>query len=383
MVREANGPVCYAAPGIQSAPAQALADLARRIGSGQLTVSLDFSERVLRMGYGEVTAIQTLRDAGIAVTHAPGLRSALVIVDGEGYIFAPTALYLEAEPTSARNALRLSPEQVTDAVAHLSPAATAISDDQFKQVGKNLEDAPPVKFDLARQVHVYEPYLQYVHLKLVGAAIQRRRVDITPVLKKLDLRATKDIEGRLRTTFDLINKDSDLSSQSLDEDLRKIRSAFTRSLGADDDRVILKRDKPLLEESLEEFREKLEAHKNGVAERLQKEIDESCRQVAEYLLPLVLEGPPLDLRVQYRNGKSKEENAREWLDPELAKLFRPAQVLTGNMSLEVRFKDVTFETLNSDDFLQQVKAAFPDVGWDQAHEEFIAAGPSNSNKTGE
>ena len=45
---------------------------------------------------------------------------------------------------------------------------------------------------------------------------------------------------------------------------------------------------------------------------------------------------------------------------------------------QVRFKDVTFETLNREDFLQSVKEAFPSVDWDKAYEEFRAAGEEGS-----
>jgi hypothetical protein len=44
------------------------------------------------------------------------------------------------------------------------------------------------------------------------------------------------------------------------------------------------------------------------------------------------------------------------------------------MILEVRFKDVTYETLNHPDFFEAVKAAYPDVDWDKAYSEFKAAG---------
>lgn len=44
------------------------------------------------------------------------------------------------------------------------------------------------------------------------------------------------------------------------------------------------------------------------------------------------------------------------------------------MKLDERFKDVTFETLNRDDFLESVKIAFPKVDWDKAYHEFRAAG---------
>jgi hypothetical protein len=44
------------------------------------------------------------------------------------------------------------------------------------------------------------------------------------------------------------------------------------------------------------------------------------------------------------------------------------------MQLDVRYKDVTFETLNREDFLDAIKEAFPHVDWDKAYNEFRAAG---------
>ena len=68
-----------------------------------------------------------VRRAQNAVCYAaPGLRTALIIVDNDGYIFTPTALYLEAEPTdgAVSNAVRMSGEQVAQALARLSLAAS-------------------------------------------------------------------------------------------------------------------------------------------------------------------------------------------------------------------------------------------------------------------
>lgn len=111
-IRSAKRAVCYAGPGIQIDLAQAMVDAAKGLGREMLTVCLDFDDRVMRMGYGDVEAVKLLIDSGIVVSSAPGLRTALVIVDGEGFIFTPTALYLEAEPTAgaAFNAIRMSGE---------------------------------------------------------------------------------------------------------------------------------------------------------------------------------------------------------------------------------------------------------------------------------
>ena len=50
------------------------------------------------------------------------------------------------------------------------------------------------------------------------------------------------------------------------------------------------------------------------------------------------------------------------------------------MKLEERYKDVTFETLNREDFLDSVKVAFPspEMDWNKAYSEFKAAGQSEA-----
>ena len=319
-------------------------------------------------------------------------------MDHQGYIFTPTALYLEADhrPAGAPNAMRLSRGQATEALARLSPAAKAIAialaktteekehirqravevssqpvtKEQFVTVEKRLEEVPPVKFDVARQVRVFNAYLQYVELKLTGAAIQRHRLAIPPSIQKLG--GSKDIEGRLKTTFDLIEKGGKLSSKVLEDRLNDIRKNFTPSLGKDHGRVALKAAKPHLEERLKVFRDELKAHQLKVEKELQGKLDESRKQIIDYYVPRVVESPPDAMRGQFL--KFSEDEARTWLDGELDRVYPKADALIQKMQLDVRYKDVTFETLNQKDFLEAVKEAFPHIDWDKAYNEFRAAG---------
>lgn len=406
LVRSAQQAVCYAGPGIQLDLAQAMVEVAGRLTKEMLTVSLDFDDRVMRMGYGNVEAVKLLLDAGIAVQSSPGLRTALVVVDDAGYIFTPTALYLEAEPTdgAASNAVRMSGEQVAQALARLSPAAKTIAiakaktpeakqriealtvdvvsapitPEKLAEVTTSLETAPPVRFDLARQVRVFEPYMQYVELSLTGAAIQRHRMAIPEKIQNLG--GSEELENRLRTTFELIEKGSKLSSKPLEDALNEIRKNFTPSLGKDHGRVVLKAAKPHLVTRLKEFRIKLEAHQKSVAEDLQKHLDTSREQIVAYYLPRVMEAKPDALLGQSLNGEVSEAAANRWLHGELDRVFPSAESLIHEMKLEERYKDVTFETLNREDFLDSVKVAFPspEMDWNKAYSEFKAAGQSEA-----
>ncbi len=407
LIRSAKESVCYAAPGVQSEVAAAIADVAQRMGPEMTSVSLDFDERVIRMGFGSIDGVSQLRDKGVVIQSCPGLRTGLLIVDQKGYVFTPTALYLEDERTlpNAPNAMRMSSEQLIEARARLSPAAKAIAiaqaktpeekakiaalpldvqtsvvkDQEFKAVQQKLHDVPPVSFDVVRQVRVFEPYLQYVELSLTGAAIQRHRLAIPAGIQKLG--ASKELENRLRTTFDLIEKGSKLSSKPLEDALNEIRKNFTPSLGKDHGRVVLKAAKAVLMQRLVEFREKLAEYQKTVKAELQGHLDKSREEVINYFLPQVIESPPDALRGQLLRPTPSDEDARRWLGNELDRVFPKTDDLIQEMKLEDRFKDVTFETLNREDFLASVKAAFPNVDWDKAYSEFKAAGQASPDVT--
>jgi len=405
LIRSATSRVVYAAPGIQDLPAAALVELTQGLFSPYLTVSLDFDERTLRMGYGSLEATDMLRKAKIGLTHSPGFRSGILIVDERGWVFTPVAHYLEDEPHSDEtpNAVELSPAQVAAFAIRFCPATrheamntesdpemameianlphelgiNTVDESHFEEVKKAITIAPPVKFDIARQVRVFEPYLQYVEMKLTGAAIQKHRVQIPTDIQKLG--ASADLEGRLRTTFDLLEKSSKLSSEKLEEAINLIRKGFTPSLGKSHGRVVLKNAKPYLEESLVEFRSQLVAHQETVKLDLQTKLDESRQQVVEYYLPLAKANPPKAVIGGSMIQPPPDEVFSKWLSRRLEAAFPKAEALIQKMVLDVQFKDVTFETLNQPDFLIAVKKAFPDENWDKVYNEFRNISHVSSN----
>jgi len=97
------------------------------------------------------------------VHSTPGLRTGFLIVDDGGYIFTPPALYLEADQhnTEAPNALCLSRDQVTEALARFSPAAKTIA----MALAKSPEQRERIR-DQAVEVRSHE--VTETELTLVG-----------------------------------------------------------------------------------------------------------------------------------------------------------------------------------------------------------------------
>ncbi len=403
-IRTAKQFVSYAGPGLQNEPAAALVEVAERLGTTAVDLCIDLDERVVRMGYGTIEAITKVRDVGVHVRSSSGLRTGLIIVDDAGYYFTPIALYLEAEPQSAHslNAMALSREAVAEALVRLSPAtkeravsnaagssqreriletivevnSTEVDANHLTHVADRLAEAPPVKFDVARQVRVFEPFLQYVELKLTGAALQRHRIAMPPEIMKMG--GGKEMEGRLKTTFDLIEKGGALSSKDLESELNEMRKDLSPSLGKTHGRLILKAKKPLLNKRIEDLRGRLEAHQEKVKGELDKLIDESRKQIIYYYAPRVVADPPDSLLGQVLTIAPTEKDARAWLHKQLDKVLPNADSLISKMELEVQYKDVTFETLNKPDFLEALKEAFDQIDWDKAYAEFKAAGETRN-----
>jgi hypothetical protein len=100
------------------------------------------------------------------------------------------------------------------------------------------------------------------------------------------------VQTRLKTTLDLIERESELSSKPLEDELNEIKKNFTPSLGKDQGRVLLKAQKSLLDKRLVELQSKLKKFQEGVQANLQKHLDGSRKEIIEYYLPRVLESPP-------------------------------------------------------------------------------------------
>lgn len=399
IIDDANDRVYYAAPGIQKEPAEALIRAAKRLGPEMIKVWVDFDERVFRMGYGEIDAVKSLRSSGVKINHLPKFRSAVCIIDDEGYLFTPTALYLETElGEESNNALRLSPNQIMEALVKFNELPKLksgepqsdeknpfkntvpykkVEDAQFEEVAKNLEAVPPVNFDVARQVRVFEPYIQYVEISLKGTAIQRKRLTIPEGIQKL---GGEGLEGRLKTTFEFLEKTSSVSSAPLEKTLNEIRKDLTRPLEKGNGRVILKNRKKLFKERLDELSKKLKTHKDKVGAEITNVLQKSLEQIADYYVPFVKGNPPDSLLGGSISESLSDEEVKEWIKSQLASVFPKPENMLKEMVLEVQFKDVTYETLNDPLFGQQIKEAYPNINWEKAFDEFKAAGEASQVK---
>lgn len=78
---------------------------------------------------------------------------------------------------------------------------------------KDLEQSPPLPYDLARQLRVLSTQFQFVEFSLLRAALARKRVPVPPDL--LGLAKDSDTEDLLRASFQLVTKEDEVSGDKL------------------------------------------------------------------------------------------------------------------------------------------------------------------------
>jgi len=385
-IDSANERVIYAAPGVRLEVAKSLIEAVRRLGTESVTVVIDCDEETCRLGYGDIEAIKMLKSSRACVRQSSGLRFGLLICDDQGWSYSPVALYVEDEPHSdeTTNAAQLLPEQLEAFAAAICPGegntrneqeaeigVELLMQDDFEIVDKNLKVAPPMKFDVMRQVRVFTPYIQYVCLHLRGCSINRQVVNIPHEI--LNRKISKEIEERLKTTFNLIDKNSDISDKKLREKLKQIRETYLKSLGKPWGNVILRNKREQFDKEIAAFSEDVDKHQKLVQEKLKKEINVSINQIVEALWKGIATNPPVRLTVQIIGAKPTKDQTKQYLDHELRRCFPEADKIISRMKVECQFMDVTYETLNEQGFEKALKDAYPLIDWDKPFEEFRAA----------
>ena len=147
-----------------------------------------------------------------------GLRVGVVITDETTTVYSPTPRLIEAggQPGERVNALRFE-SPARDA----TPSSTAfdlqdidLRPKPMKQIDvqetkQDLSANPPMKFDLARRVRVFNARFEFVEFELRGLQLSRKRVPIPSDLMGL----AKDPKAQklLRSSFQLIGEDAELS----------------------------------------------------------------------------------------------------------------------------------------------------------------------------
>jgi hypothetical protein len=367
------------APGLSESVARAVVKKWHELGRDAIQLVLDTDPEVCRLGFGDLSALQMLYEAaeriGGRILQQRGLRVGVIVTDETTTVYSPTPRLIEAggRPGERLNALRFD-------TPILDPAATTDSDlrsidlhpepmegSEVQKTAQDLNANPPVKFDLARKVRVFNARFEFVEFELHGLFLSRKRVSIPSDLMGL----AKDPKAQklLRSSFQLIDGSSEVSGDRVTRLKQFIADKYL--IGLPGHGTVIRRDKKTdflvavkaLERYVHRFQGRLE-------KKLQVAIEANREVLTSALLPSVTKNPPARWK-KFLSEHPKDQEIDRILRSELTDAFGRADDVFHEMKVRAVFKGVTYESLNDPEFMRIASQKISSL--DTLHDEFDAA----------
>jgi hypothetical protein len=375
---QARQRVVLVAPAVWQAVAEAICDRLKTLGADRVAVVLDSDPEVYRLGYGELAALEVLQETALAVgaeiRRQPGVRIGLVVADHTTLIFVPTPKLIEAGPNTSggANAIRLTqaPQGVERDLGLDGSGAAAVGRVQLGQpdidrVKADIDSNPPLRFDLARKLTVFNAFIEFVDLKVRGTEIGRRTASIpNHLLAGINRRTRQQLQARFR----IVPEDDDLSGKALAQYRQRLIGPFLHAIPGFGN-VVLHRDKPALEKAVEKFHVEVAKFAEAVKNRIQARIDTAVTDLIRALRRPLMSRPPTEWLTPSGERPSAEE-VEQLLESELRRAFGNAEELASTMSVKCIFRGVTYELLTDPAFLKAATKVLPD--FEKFHREFAA-----------
>jgi len=369
-ISQASQRVYYSGAGIDTEVSEVLIRCKQLNPSLEIIVVIDCTAHARRLGYGNQESIKRLQQHQIPVFQQPGVRLSFCMVDQRGWVFSfPPQLVEGGEQLSGFNCIELNVQQI-DPLAkqirglikqeptqsdfirnvlnnseedeiHIDPLVKQIStsvnqkstqdifsldnfehqlkqfnfvtmakkltDDQIIQLDKELEQNPPQRFDVSRQVQVFNSRVEFVEVELIGGSIDRHVFKFPDEIKKL-ISDDAEAQKRLSASYKLIDSTSKVSSKTISSKVDLLRRNFLKPMGKLG-RVMLRAQKENFREKFKELEEEIEAYKKELEKSLEGELKKSRKGLISALLERVKSNPPDELKYGIETKKSNKNTS--------------------------------------------------------------------------
>jgi len=373
IIKHATKRLLYMAPGVTMSIATELNNAWDRIGINNVNIILDVDAEIFRLGYGEIEALTMLEtkasEKGTLISHQPGVRIGLLIADEEVIVYTPTPLLIEADskqpdqpnairlatlPENIAKDLGLGPQGIIDQNIGLEKAPSKA----IQKVAEELKLNPPMKFNVAKTIMVFNSRFEFVEFELKNCFISRKEVPLKSDLFGLT-KGDKAYDS-LRSSFKLIGKNSKISEKKLSDKKKKITDRFLiqiKGYGA----VILRSKKEEFDKEITVFKEDIKKFQNEIEKKLNEEISQNKKTLIAALLPAVKRKHPERWAkfLSSTDKKEKDKEIEELLHNEISDAFGSAKKLVDEMDASIIYKGITYELLNDQKFIDAAKKALP------------------------
>ncbi len=395
-IREAGETCLLVAPGVDAIMAEALLERAQRTAK-KASVVIDGSHHAERSGYGETGTWRALMKA-TELRAMPGTRLGLLVTGRGAWIFAPRAGMLDPRDEAGLSAVALaahreaaralcerllgrherpSPNEVsppegaherppTDGTGEPSARSETITEAEVERAEQAIEEHPPRDYAKEREITVYTAFVGYIELRLAGASFATgARLRIPDALVERGL-GENELRTRINESVRIdLDEDVDTGVRAINERLNAIRTLYTRQLGEPHGRIYRKRQRLELDRHLEDLNGEIDQANAVLGQRIEAAVRKQLDDLAETYSQQAAHGTLPEL--------TKEDISRllfkAWNEAGAA---RPRKV-----TLEVTFKDLTWETLQDGALKQRILEQFPDLENSALYRDSLAHTPAS------
>lgn len=342
-------------------------------------IIFDNNSDVYRIGYGYAESLKILRDAGIQMQEAHNIRINVFVTDDEALIYSPNPFIVE-DPVKENfpngiiinysavaglfNVVETSSKQFAkekglteNQLDTPKLVVTALTDKSISKTLQIIKENPP-KLDLHRKLNAYNARIKFIEIQLSGFNIKQHKVKIPSDLL-LVAKDDENVQKQLSATYNLFNtfdKESNLVKRTtnIQDSVKRLREKYTLNLtgyGA----MCLVSKIPEIEREIQEIQNEIELTKKDLARKIKLEIDSSKKALSKALVPVVQNNPPQVLRYNlFDSKKITVKAARTFVDDQLDKAFITGNSYLDDMKLEVRYKDLTLNTLEKPEVVSKI-----------------------------
>lgn len=412
-ISQATQRVYYSGAGIDTEVSEMLIKRKQLNSSLEIIVVIDCTAHARRLGYGNQASIKLLQQHKIPIFQLQGVRLSFCIVDQYAWVFStPPQLVEGCEQINGFNCIQLTTQQIEPLVNQIRGLIThesaqdectlfdfidseadepnsnyhvkqqlmsfnfvsmtkKLTDEKIMQLDKELEQNPPQRFDVSRQVQVFNSRVEFVEIELIGGSIDRHVFKFPDEIKKL-ISDDAEAQKRLSASYKLIDSTSKVSSKTISSKVDNLRRNFLKPMGKLG-RVILRAQKENFNKQLKELEIEIETYKKELEKSLEGELIKSRKGLISALIDRIESNPPDELKHAVETKEVSKIQAKKYLEGLLEKHMPKTEDLLGAIKLNCDFKSVTYEMLSNAEFQKQLKVQFPYVEWDMPMDEYTAA----------
>jgi hypothetical protein len=368
--------IAVSLPNINSVLAKTLIALHER--DIKVTVFLELNEMSYRQGYGEIGALEEIRNKGIVIKDRKNINLFFYLIDDSGYFNFPKSSFHEAEGV-AYDLCPMTHEQVCSVKflfgllemdAKIPDAVNESYDsDTHKRIAQNIsipdkenvdslvqkvKRDPPVKPNLMRILETYVSKIQFVDIKFRGSNLHIKKIKLPKdIIPFKDAKLKKSLESSIRLFVDIPEKDFFKPFFIIKEDFEIVKAEYITYLQTREKNIILRDKKKEFMGEVDSLKKEVENVKRGLINKLQQEINDSRNRLRNDLTEFLIQNPGT-LYVDYEMDIRKQQLVNHAIKLVARVNFPEAKQLLDEIKIEVFYYDITWEDLNNKEVLEEM-----------------------------